>query len=525
MHGDLYKKDLNNFGPAVGFAWDPFKDGKTSVRAGYSLAFVNEETMTVGFNVLGANAGLSTNVTLTNQYARVQSGIPQIATPAFLPTRTLADQLALNATGLLRGVQEDIKQPHVHQVSAGISREIMWNMAVEGRYVGTFGRDIFRGIDLNQMNAVGAFGGAFLQDFLRARQNGFLSLAAAPTNSFDPAYTGPGSQPLTVLPQFGQLTNATVRTAIQQGEIARLADFYITNRIAGANAAFLPNPGIYASDFITNGSFTNYNAMQLELRRQFRHGILGQINYTLSETRADAVGTSQSRIEAFLDNARPELDEGRALFHIGQAINSNVIAELPFGKNRRWMNHGGIADAVLGGWTTSAIVKWQSGSPISILSPRGTFNRTGRAGRQTAVTSLTTDQIKKLLGVRDVNGTLYWIDPSVIDSSSGRGVAAESLTNAGFSGQVFFNPTAGEVGSLEILAFDGPSQFLTDLSVSKRFRLGGRTGFSVRADIFNLFNTVNFFTGDFDVNSNNFGKITDTNTAARLVQFSGKIDF
>jgi hypothetical protein len=265
--------------------------------------------------------------------------------------------------------------------------------------------------------------------------------------------------------------------------------------------------------------------MQLELRRQFRHGILGQINYTLSETRADAVGTSQSRIEAFLDNARPELDEGRALFHIGQAINSNVIAELPFGKNRRWMNHGGIADAVLGGWTTSAIVKWQSGSPISILSPRGTFNRVARSTRQTAVTSLTTDQIKKLLGVRDVNGTLYWIDPSVIDSSSGRGVAAESLTNAGFSGQVFFNPTAGEVGSLEILAFDGPSQFLTDLSVSKRFRLGGRTGFSVRADIFNLFNTVNFFTGDFDVNSNNFGKITDTNTAARLVQFSGKIDF
>jgi len=521
-NGDFYKKDLNNFGPAVGFAWDPFKDGRTSVRAGYSLTFVNEETVTVGSNVAGGNAGLSTAVSLTNQFARLANGVPAIPIPAFKTTRTMADQLAVSATSTIRGIQQDIKQPHVHQVSTGISREIMWNMAVEARYVGTFGRDIFRGIDLNQMNAVGAFGGAFLQDFLRARQNGYLSQAAG--LGFDPAYTGAGSQPLTVLPQFGNLTNATVRTSIQQGEIARLADFYITNRIAGSNAAFLPNPGIYAAEYITNGSFTNYNALQLELRRQFRQGIAGQINYTLSETRADSFGTAQSRIETFLDNARPQLDTGHALYHTRHVINSNVLFELPFGKGRRWLNNGGVLDAIAGGWSTAAIVKWETGSPISFTAPRGTFNRTGRSTRQTAVSSLSAADIKKLLGVRDINGTVYFIDPKVIDAS-GRGVAPDSLSNTPFAGQVFFNPGAGEVGSLEILAFDGPSQFLTDLSASKRFRIGDRLGFSVRADIFNLFNTVNFFTGDFDVNSTSFGKLSDTNTGARLVQFSAKIDF
>ena len=50
VDGGFYNKDLNNFGPTVGFAWDPFKDGKTAVRGGYSLAFVNEETITVGDN-------------------------------------------------------------------------------------------------------------------------------------------------------------------------------------------------------------------------------------------------------------------------------------------------------------------------------------------------------------------------------------------------------------------------------------------------------------------------------------------
>ena len=47
-NGEFYKKDLNNFGPTVGFAWDVFKDGRTAIRGGYSLSFVNEETVTVG---------------------------------------------------------------------------------------------------------------------------------------------------------------------------------------------------------------------------------------------------------------------------------------------------------------------------------------------------------------------------------------------------------------------------------------------------------------------------------------------
>ena len=103
-------------------------------------------------------------------------------------------------------------------------------------------------------------------------------------------------------------------------------------------------------------------------------------------------------------------------------------------------------------------------------------------------------------------------------------MAADSLTGAGFAGQAFFNPGAGEVGNIEINAFEGPSQFVTDLAVSKKIRFGSRYNFQLRADIFNLFNTVNWTFGDIDINSTTAGRITGTG-GARLMQFSAKFEF
>ena len=171
VNGDFYKKDLNNFGPTVGFNWDVTRDGKTAVRGGYSLTFVNEETVTVGRAAARGNAGLTTNAATPPQFATVSAGVPVIPTPAFLSTRTLANQLAVNPASALWGIDPDIRSPYVHQVSFGVQRELPWSMAAEARYVGTFGREIWRGTDYNQV----ALNPEFLADFNRARSNGYLS--------------------------------------------------------------------------------------------------------------------------------------------------------------------------------------------------------------------------------------------------------------------------------------------------------------------------------------------------------------
>jgi hypothetical protein len=501
------------------------------VRGGYSLTFVNEESVTVGRGVARGNAGLTTTVNLTNLFTTVNAGVPVPATPAFLSTRTLADQLALSSSSVFWGIDPDIQSPHVHQVSLGIQRELLSGTAVEARYVGTFGRDIWRGTDLNQMR----ISPEFMADFNRARTNGYLSQAAGlgfvPT--FNPAVAG--SQALTILPQYGNLANATVLNRLQTNQVGALIDFYLVNRIPGALAAFMPNPGTYAANLIENGGFSDYNALQLEMRRTVSSGLFAQVNYTWAHTNTDSQGTAQNRFEAFMDNSRRELNTGRSFFHQTHVINANAIYQLPFGSGRRWLNSSGLADGFVGNWQVGAIIGWQSGSPFTIFSGRGTINRLGRsdcAGSaqmvcNTAVTTLSVDEIRKMLGIyKTADGRLYWIDPKVIDSATGRGVGADNLGNsATFPGQVFFNPGSGGVGTLPILAFDGPPQFRVDIALSKRVRMGNRYALEFKGEAFNLFNQPSFFRGDMDINSATFGRLTSVNVDPRILQLSARFDF
>ena len=257
-----------------------------------------------------------------------------------------------------------------------------------------------------------------------------------------------------MLPTFGLLTNATALNNIQTNQVAGLADFYVTSRVAGALGTFMQNSGIYASQGISNGGFSDYNSLQLELRRQYRSGFFGQINYTMAQSNTNSAGTAQNRFEAFMDNLRPELNTGRSVFHVTHVINAQAIYELPFGQGKPFLNRGGLTNVIFGDWQLATIVTWQGGSPLSIYSGRGTFNRAGRSncadpiGCNTAFSTMSADEIKKLMGIyKTANGNIYWIDPKVIDLNTGRAVGADNATNsAGFAGPGVLQPGRGRSG-------------------------------------------------------------------------------
>ena len=104
----------------------------------------------------------------------------------------------INPFNILGFVDPNLRSPYVQQYSIGIQRDVKGTV-FEARYVGNHVVGAYREFDLNQIN-INASG--FLQDFIRAQNNGFL--AQAKTGTFNPAYNAsiPGSQQLTVFPKI-----------------------------------------------------------------------------------------------------------------------------------------------------------------------------------------------------------------------------------------------------------------------------------------------------------------------------------
>lgn len=304
-----------------------------------------------------------------------------------------------------------------------------------------------------------------------------------------------------------------------------------------ARALLLNNPNGGVVDLLTNIGKYRYNSLQAEIRRRFTGGLQFQANYTFGKVLTDIQGDGQTRFDPYLDNNNIALDYTRADHDRTHTININGIYELPFGKGKKFLNGGGISDKFFGGWQFTSIFNISSGTPISILDPNGTLNRTGRSPRQTAFSNLTAAQIQDLIGRFEVNGVIYWINPAVIAPSGGPGAGtatAGSFTagpgNLAFPGQVFFRNQAGQTGNLPRNFITGPWYYNWDAGLIKNLRFGERVNLQFRAEAFNVLNNVNFFIGEqsgiFNIGSSNFGKILPgSEYSPRIMQFAFRLEF
>jgi hypothetical protein len=536
---NIYNNDWNNFAPFIGLAYSPNfesgplswifgKDGKSAIRAGYSISYLHDG-FTVVSNAIGTgntNPGLiQTQANNTPVGVLTSSGIPLPIPPFQVPT-TDAANLAKNSNNGLWTFDPNLRVPYVQQWSLGIEREIAKDTAIEIRYVGNHAVKVYRAININEVNI---FENGFLNEFLNAQTN----LAINGGTSFAPGKAGTVPLPIfntlfNGLPASSGFTNATFISNLQNNNVGAMAaslafsPTYTGTRTALAPNFFVANPNAAFADLLTNGSFSKYNSLQVELRKRLSRGFSLQANYTYSKVMTDVdsnTNTSlntQSTLISYLTLRNIGLDVHRASFDQTHRFISNFIYELPIGPGRRWFN-GGYAPVrkALEGWEVTGIVTVQSGLPFSVFSNRSTFNSFtgGSSGSSVALnpallTGMSFKDFQNSVGLFVTPTGVFYIDPKLLTTttSASTGLVNSATANAG----LFAAPAPGTFGNFPRNLLSQPKFSQVDFNIVKRTKLTERANIDFHATFLNAFNHPIFAFGDQTFDSTNFGRITAT---------------
>lgn len=539
----LYNNDWNNYAPFIGIAYSPnFEsgpmrwlfgaDGKSSIRAGYSISYL-QDGFTVVSNALGTgttNPGLIQTAANNIPTGVLTASGVALTTPTFKIPITDAENFAINNGNGLWTFDENLRVPYVQQWSFGIEREIARNTAFEIRYVGNHAVKIFRAVDYNEVNI---FENGFLQEFLNAQKN----LAINGGSSFAPGAAGTVPLPIFATLFAGFSTgngygNATHINNLLNNNIGAMAFTLANNPVYAANRAnltfnsqpapnfFLANPNANFVRALTNASFSNYHSLQAEVRRRLSAGLQFQANYTLSKSLTDSEG-SQSTLESYRTFRSVALDRHLSDSNQTHRFVSNVIYELPFGSGRRWLGGVPVINKVLEGWQVGNISTWQSGGPFFIFSNRSTFNQFN-TGNNPAQLLVSVDQLRNSSGVYKTGSGVYFFNPNMLNiTTNANGVHTGSTVKDGLVDA----PAPGTFGNFPINSITGPSFWQVDFSLSKRTKLFERADMEFKATFYNAFNHANFTFGNEQFDDANFGQITGQRGSPRIIHFILGINF
>jgi Carboxypeptidase regulatory-like domain len=212
-----------------------------------------------------------------------------------------------------------------------------------------------------------------------------------------------------------------------------------------------------------NGGTQNYHGMTVELNRRMSKGVLFNFAWTwaknLNDT--DEVGTTEGG--PTLENAyQRDRERGNSPFMARHRVVSSLVWELPAGRGRRFLNRGGPANAIAGGWQITAFYSGQTGlfftpsfsgaDPSNTQTFGGTPDRIGDG-------NLPSDQ-------RSID---RWFDPSA-----------------------FRAPPNGRFGNSGRAILVGPSQHLLHMGLFKTFQATERISVRVQATFTNALNHTNF---------------------------------
>ena len=509
---DWFGTDWNNFAPRVGFAYDPKGDGRTAIRGSFGIFYdrsMGSVISGIDSNTIGFSQQVPVYPNQTGTDIRYSDSYSLPQTP---PNPVL--QLPATRSTTIRLANPNLSTGYVANWSLNVQREIFRNTVLDAGYVANRGMKLYMHRDVNQPQVTPDV----LNDFkVLAAFAGNSSVAVPASNVFVRIFGTPAAAVSAL--------NATNLTQGRLGTVLNTLDTNSSNFNRYA-AAGLPNtflrayPQFNQVQLGTNDGRSYYDSLQLTMRHTGR-SVKGSFNYTWSHS-IDNVGgysTTSSSQEGNgyappIDNFNLRLMRGTADFDRRHVFNSTLAYTLPIGKGKKFLDHAGIVDTLIGGWDIGSLVTWQTGAPFSIFSTRATTAET----------------------------TAAWINysgPTNIGNLQRRGDGVYFFTPdqvAALTAASVF-PGPGEVGTSGRNLFHNPRFFNADASLVKKFRIHESHAITFRAEAYNLFNNPNFqlaatnsTTNNLNVNNpSSFGKFSGTvagqGTSARTMQLTLRYDF
>jgi Carboxypeptidase regulatory-like domain len=424
----VYNNDWNNFGPAVGFAWQVpwFGREKTTVRGGYQITFQGGSRFNTLEVPLTFPPGRVYNGSYTGDSTNPYLDLTSVSKPGVLPTPLppgVAPMTPIPITDRSQTINifdNDYVAPYVQNLTLSVTRNVRNNLTLDVRYIGTLARKQFTSINLNSSNFL--YNG-LLDEFVKVRTGAESAVLDNMLRGVNICASGcaAGVQ----YGPIGSTVGGVLQTAALQMRQSSTFNQNLANGLLGGTAAvgfggvayslatlnyvkagctsnppsttgncnlpdvntsvvrgsvlrvngipenfILTNPQFAQVNYLANMGNDNYHSLQTEVTLRPTHGLSGTVNYTWSKN-LGVPATPPGAFGGFTPSITNPVDRHADYTIVngnhGHILRTNGNVDLPIGPGRLLFgNSSGVIARAIEGWRFGFIYTISSGVPLSI---------------------------------------------------------------------------------------------------------------------------------------------------------------